>query len=150
MPNTSTVVIGDHVLPVVAQRHARLRHHLNGDDFAKLMSADYSTEAYRILSVLIPALPDAIPEYEWEGFSTPGDWEDYKAGNRDAYQEELDKSPTPDEVVAAFEEALKVNGAGRLGNVMSLVRMGARLAEQTPVPTTVSSPVSPGGNGVSD
>jgi hypothetical protein len=142
---TEFIQLCGHNLPVVAQRHARLRHHLTGEDFNKVLSKDYSTEAYRVLSILIPALPDAIPEYVWEGFGTQEAWESYMRGNRDEYNEDNDNSPTPDDIAAAFEKALNVNGANRLGKLLTVINSGATLvAQQTP-----TSSGSPGENGVS-
>jgi hypothetical protein len=132
-------------MPVVAQRHARLRHHLSGEDFNKILSKDYSTESYRVLSILIPALPGAVPEYVWEGFDSAEAWESYQSGNRDAYDEEKDTSPTPDDIAGAFELALNVNGANRLGKLLRVINSGATLVGQQ----TRTSPESPGENGVS-
>lgn len=140
------VQIGDQKIPVVAQRHARLRHLLKAEDFQKILTKDYAQEAYRILSILIPALPAAIPEYEWEGFTSEEAWKRYEEGDRSAYIEDQDHSPTPMEIVQCFETALMVNGASRLGKVLGLVQSGATLvgAQQTE-----SLPDSLGANGVS-
>ena len=154
------VTLGDRTIPVVAQKHARLRHYLSGDDFQKVFSADYGHESYRILSVLVPAIPNGIKnldnpsvytlqpiaEWEWEGFGSEEAWLAYKAGDRDAYDEDQDRSPTGAEIVDLFEKALMVNGANRLGNLLSLVRSGATLVEAQ---STANLPESPGANGVS-
>jgi hypothetical protein len=154
------VTVGRRMIPVVAQKHARLRHHLNQDDFQKVFSKDYGHETYRILSVLVPAIPlgvrdldnperytvDPIHEWEWEGFTSAEAWEAYKNGDRNAYDEDGDGSPTGAEIVELFEKSLMVNGANRLGNLLSLVRSGATLVEAQ---STGSLPVSPGGNGAS-
>ncbi len=145
-----TVKLGDHVIPVVAQRHARLRNKLSADDFQKIMTMNYGQEAYRVLSVLIPAMlvkNDAtgepmFPLYEFEGYRSQ---EAMEAGD---YQEEYDRSPTTEEIVLAFEKALMVGGASRLGKLMGLLQAGASLtnAQQT---QTLSSPPTPGENGAS-
>lgn len=154
------VLVGDRMIPVVAQKHARLRHYLSGDDFQKVFSKDYGRESYRILSILVPAIPlgvrnldnpekysvNPMPEWEWEGFASEESWESYKAGNRDAYDEEADRSPTGAEIVDLFEKALMVNGANRLGNLLSLVRSGATLVEAQ---STANLPGSLGENGAS-
>ena len=142
---TEFVQIAGKNIPVVPQKHARLRHHLSGNDLSKVMSGDYGHESYRVLSILIPALPGAIPEYEWEGFSGAEDLKRYQEGDRDAYNEELDNSPTPDEIGAAFEKAMSVNGANRLGKLLQLINSGATLVGQQ----TRTSSGSPGENGVS-
>lgn len=144
------VTLGDHRVPVVAQRHARLRHKLSKDDFQKIMTMDYGTESYRVLSVLIPwmvqinqetGIPN-LPLYEFEGYRSQ---EAMEAGD---YQEEYDRSPTSEEIVLAFEKALMVGGASRLGKLMNLLQAGASLTsvQQT---QTLSSPPTPGENGAS-
>lgn len=133
-------------IPVVPQRHARLRHFLKNNDFQKVMSGEYSTETYRILGVLIPALHPAIPIWQWEGFSSEAAYSRYLNGEEDAYEESQDNSPTTAEIVAAFETALMVNGADRLGKLINLVQSGSALAG---VQRTDSSPESLGENGAS-
>jgi len=155
-----TVTIGGRTIPIVPQKHARLRHYLTTDDFRRLASKDYGHESYRLLSVLIPAIPlgvrdldnphvyavEPIPEWEWEGFGSDEAWERYKAGDRDAYDETQDRSPTGAEIVDCFEKSLMVNGADRLGKIIGLVRSGATLVEAQ---STANSPGSPGANGAS-
>jgi len=148
------VQVGRRNIPVVAQKHARLRHYLGAADFQRVLSSEYGHETYRILSILVPAIPHGVqnpsdptryavepfPEWEWEGYGSEDAW---KAGE---YDEELDQSPTGAEIVDLFEKALMVNGANRLGNLLSLVRSGATLVEAQ---STGSLPGSPGANGVS-
>lgn len=140
-----TVRIGDHVLPVVPQRHARLRHKLSPDDFQAIMSKDYGRESYRVLSILIPELPRQIPLYEWEGY------ESEEAMEKDLYDEEKDKSPTTAEMVNAFETAFLVSGAGRMGKIVELIQLGQTvqpLPQSSETSTqTSSSPESSGANG---
>jgi hypothetical protein len=139
------ITLGDKKLPVVAQRHARLRHYLSKTDFSVLMSAQYGPESYKLLSVLVPTLPETMPEWEWNGYASA---EAEKVGD---YVESSDRSPTTEEIVVAFETVLKVNGAGRLGKIMDLVKMGMRQAERNEVQTQMmpSSPASAGANGES-
>jgi hypothetical protein len=148
------------MIPIVAQKHARLRHYLGAEDFQKILSADYGHESYRILSIIVPAIPNGVkdinnpnrrtvepfPEWEWEGFASEEAWKAYQNGDRDAYDEEADQSPTGAEIVDLFEKALMVNGANRLGNLLSLVRSGATLVEAQ---SKGNSPASPGENGAS-
>lgn len=154
------VPVGNRMIPVVAQKHARLRHYLNAEDFQKVLSNEYSHESYRILAILIPAIPNGVPnldnpniysvqplaEWEWDGFASEEAWLAYKGGDRDAYDESADLSPTGAEIVDLFEKALMVNGANRLGNLLSLVRSGATLVEAQ---STGNLPGSLGGNGAS-
>ena len=119
-----TVNIGDHTLPVVPQRHARLKHNLSSEDFEKLMSRDYGSESYRVLGILIPALPETIPLYEWEGFASE------EAMQNDDYDEAADKSPTTFEIINAFEVAFNVSGAGRMGKIVDLIQTGVAASNQ--------------------
>jgi len=148
------VQVGRRTIPVVPQKHARLRHYLGTGDFQKVISMEYGHETYRILSILVPAIPHGVqnpsdpsrfavepfPEWEWEGFGSEEAW---KLGE---YVEEQDQSPTGAEIVDLFEKALMVNGANRLGNLLSLVRSGATLVEAQ---STGSLPGLPGENGAS-
>jgi hypothetical protein len=154
------VPVGKRLIPVVAQKHARLRHYLTGEDFQKVLSMEYGHESYRILSILVPAIPNGVknidnpnvytlqplPEWEWEGFASEEAWRAYNNGDRTAYDEDADRSPTGAEIVDLFEKSLMVNGANRLGNLLSLVRSGATLVEAR---STDNSHASPGGNGAS-
>lgn len=136
------IKLGNHSLPVVAQRHARLRHYLTNTDFTSLLGGNYGHESYRLLGVLVPVLPDAMPEWEWEGYGSEEAWQ-----NSD-YVEDMDRSPTTEEIVVAFETVLKVNGAGRLGKIMDMVKLGMQ-ASAAQVQTTPSLQDSLGGNGAS-
>jgi hypothetical protein len=140
------VKLGNHVLPVVPQKHARLRHKLSAADFQAIMSGNYGHETYRVLGVLIPALHEHVPEWEYEGYASEEAW---KAGE---YSEEGDNGPLTSEIVDAFEVALKVSGAGRLGKILDLVQMGqkaiqAQQAQQTSEQLTPTSPDLLGNNG---
>jgi len=146
--STATVRLGERVFPVVPQKHARLRHHLNAEDFSKIMSGDYGHHSYRVLKVLIPAL-ETMPEYEWEGFHAQENWEAYKAGDRELYDENNDPSPTTDDIIAAFQTALEVSGAGRLGKLLTLISRATTAAELSTARPTPLSPASPGSTGES-
>ncbi|MBA2726478.1 MAG: hypothetical protein H0U53_10850 [Actinobacteria bacterium] len=165
---SEVIKVGRHPLPVVPQKHARLRHNLSAADFQALMSSNYGHEAYRVLGILIPQLHQVMPEWEFQGFGSEEAWKS------DAYDEALDNGPTTAEIVEAFKQALIVNGAGELGKIIDLVKMGQNAMEaqqtqttseqQTPtsldslgvngeshltptgtsLPTTPESPVSPG------
>lgn len=145
-------------LPVFPQKHARLRRYLSYDDFQKVMSKQYSEESYKLLCILIPAMdptnPEArdkgtaIPEWEFDGFPTEERWRDFHAGNKDAYDEYADPGPTTDEIAIAFETALKVNGAGRLGKIITLVQSATKVVEASQVEPVPSS-MLPGNTGES-
>lgn len=133
------ITIGDKKIPVVAQRHARLRHYLGNQDYKVLMSGNYGAESYQLLSVLVPALPGVIALWEWDGYGSQ------EAAEQGTYVEEQDRSPTTDEIVVAFETVLKVNGAGRLGKIMDLVKLGMQSGVQAQA--TQTSLDSPGESG---
>lgn len=135
------ITIGDKQIPVVAQRHARLRHLLGKADYQSLLSGNYGAESYRLLSVLVPELPSVVPEWEWDGYASPENQRD------SVYLEEADRSPTTDQIVAAFETVLRVNGVGRLGKIMDLVTMAMKqVGREVQMPTLPDSPGSTGGS----
>jgi len=146
--STATVRLGERVFPVVPQKHARLRHHLNAEDFGKIMSGDYGHHSYRVLTILVPAL-ETMPEHEWEGFQSQEAWDRYQAGDREAYDENNDPSPTTDDIIAAFQTALEVSGAGRLGKLLNLISRATTAAELSTARPTPLSPASPGSTGES-
>lgn len=135
MASQATVRLGDHLLPVVPQRHARLRRSLSAKDFEAIFTAKYSTESKRVLEVLIPALAD-IPLWEWEGFASQEDMDN------DNYIEGGDRSPTTAEIVNAFEQSLMVSGADRLGKIMGLMETTGALqsVSQSQTPSSLESP----------
>lgn len=158
-PSMGVVRLGNWELPVVPQKHQRLKRYLSADDFKKIMSSAYSEESYRLLCILIPAMDpnnpkadpkDQIQEWEFDGFPDEESWKRYKDGDRDAYDEDRDPGPTTDEIVNAFETALKVNGTARLGKIVTLVQAASRVAEleQSQKVTDLSS-MLPGQSGES-
>jgi hypothetical protein len=149
MANPTTVQLGDRSFPVVPQKHARLRHHLRGTDFQKLLSEDYSEAGYDLLRVLIPAVEEGYPEWEFDGFATEAEWNAYKEGDEEAYNEATDPSPTTDQIAQALETAISVNGVGRLGKLISLVQTAGTLQAQqgTTATQTQTSPERLGSNG---
>lgn len=134
------ITLGDHTaIPVVPQRHARLRNLLKTGDLEKLATADYGPETYNLLTALIPVLPSHLPLWEWEGFGSQ------EAMDSDTYDEALDKSPTTAQIVDAFEAVVQVNGGDRLGKLLGLVTTVQGL---NPTETqTPSSQPSSGGTG---
>ena len=135
----SSVVLCGETLPVVPQKIGRLKHKLNAEDLQRVLSPNFDEESYRVLSVLIPALEERVPRWKWEGYGSAD------AAERDEYVESHDMSPTTDEVIGAFQEALMVGGARRLGKIAGLLS----LAAQTSASTSPASPVSVGSNGAS-
>lgn len=133
-----TIALGNHKgIPVVPQKHARLRHRLGAQDFANIMGRNYGTESYRLLCILIPTIETSIPLWEYEGYGSQ------EQMDRGEYVEELDNGPTTAEIVNAFEVALKVSGAGRVGKILDLIGSVGKLTQTQ----TAASPALPGPTG---
>lgn len=103
------VALGQHEYTVHPQRHAYLRHRLGGEleGLAEVEAvADGNLldqvieKAYEFLSVFIP---DLMPQWEFEGYGSPSAFEARE------YDEAADRSPSPDQIIGAFEMALRVN-----------------------------------------
>lgn len=129
-------------IPVVAQKHAKLRNRLSRADLEAIMTSDYAAQSYRVLGILIPALPEAIPLWEWEGYLSQEDME--------AYRIDLEggNAPTTEEMVNAFEAAFLESGADRLGKIVDLGQTAFQMTQdhqiQTPTPPSPGSPGSTG------
>ncbi len=118
---TEMVTIGKHTVPVVPQKHAKLRHQLSADDFSNLLSKDYARHAYRLLGILVPALPEVMPEWEFEGYASEEAWKN------EEYVMDADEGPTTAQVIDAFEKALMVSGADRVGKLVEVIQAGQRM-----------------------
>ena len=109
------VKVGTKNIPVVPQRHARLRHLLSADDFQAIMTGDYARAA-------VPRPGDSDPRAA--GRDPPlavgrvrlsgghGLWA-LRRGRRQQPDDGGDRR--------LFREALMVSGANRLGKIMDLV-----------------------------
>lgn len=143
LPNgNETVQLGDRLFPVVPQKHAKVRRVLSGDLFSKLMTRNYGEETYKLITLLIPAVkPEngGMPQWEYEGFPTQELWEQWKAGDDDVYDEDMDPGPTTDQIVYALERALMVGGAQRLGKLVNLVTAMGSLSPDQPTATPQDS-----------
>jgi hypothetical protein len=154
---THEVTLGEHTIPVYAQRHAYLSNRLGrfldgflervGDLEPRDLVAALQSNSYELLSVLLPNLEKRVPEYEFRGYGSR------EAMDADDYDENLDKSPTVPEIRAAFEVASRVNGFDVLSHLWkvidpSLLRgvINAQIAEAV----SQTSPTSPSENGTSD
>jgi hypothetical protein len=154
---TAEVTLGEHTVPVYAQRHAYLANRLgkfvdslsertdrfgDADNFFVVLQ-DFS---YELLCMVIPTLAKRMPEYEFRGFSSR---EAMEAGD---YDEQADKSPTVPEIKQAFAVAARVNGFDALGQLRGLVDpklarawVTAQLADLA----SQTSQTSPSANGAS-
>ncbi len=145
------VTLGAHELPVVPQKHARLKHgarRLGFDTveeyFMALVVPVGDQDRYDLLSLAIPELPAAMPRWEWEGYASA------EAAERDEYVESGDRSPDYDQIVAAGHKVIEVNGVGRLGKIVGLLQTMTSLSAPASTPngnSTQPAPVSPGSPG---
>jgi hypothetical protein len=152
---TGEVTLGEHTLPVYAQRHAYLTNRLArflGDLQA---SAETETDdvlglvqerSYELLCVVIPALEKRIPEYEYRGYGSR------EAMDQGDYDEQADKSPTVPEIRNAFEVAIKVNGFDVFVHLKGLIDpklVRAWLTSKLAEALSETSPSLPSANGAS-
>ena len=101
------VELGKHSYEVQPQRMGYLERHLSGlTDLINLdvedgnIIAALGDKAHSVLAIFIPGL---MPEWEWKGYASQ------TAAEHNQYDEEADSSPTFDQIVTAFEVAMKVN-----------------------------------------
>lgn len=122
-----TVTLGDHTIPVVAQRHARLTNRLSSFVTALVASDSEITgdsilaflgdQVYAALCAFIPAIEEhgGLPEWEFKGYASQA------AMDEQQYDPAMDRSPTVPEIVAAFEAAIKVSRFDVFKSVLGLV-----------------------------
>lgn len=147
------VQLGQHELPVVPQKHARLKFGAKRlgfnsveDYFVALVIPSGGAERYELLSLAIPALSEKMPRHEWEGFASEAAMD----RGEDGYDEDNDPSPDYDQIVAAGHKVIEVNGVGRLGKIVGLLQTMTSLAQQespeseNSTATALASPGSPG------
>ena len=148
------VTLGEHTVPVYAQRHAYLANRLGGFvdnvlervgdlDASGLIEA-VQQSSYELLCVLIPNLSKRIPEYEFRGFGSAD------AMVADDYDEEVDKSPTVPEIRTAFEVASRVNSFDVLRHLWAVVDpqlLRGMVNAQVATAISQTSPSSPYANG---
>lgn len=148
------VTLGEHVLPVYAQRHAYLQNRLgrfidglvdDGVEAGNVLDA-VQNSAYELLVVLIPNLDKRVPEWEFKGY---GSREALEQGD---YDEQVDKSPTVPEIRQAFEVAAKVNSFDVLKAVWKVVDpqlLRGLVTAQIAEAISPTLPISPSENGAS-
>lgn len=146
-----TVQLGDHRLPVVSQRHARLDHGARrfgfkdvGEFYAAIaIPVGDHQQRYRLLCLAIPELEKEMPLHEWCGYGSP------EAMEQGEYVDAADRSPTDDEIAAAGHAVIEVNGVGRLGKIFGIVQTMSSLAQPKSQNgnSTEPSPAMPGVTG---
>jgi hypothetical protein len=70
---------------------------------------------YYVLCTFIPALPEWLPEHEFNGYASP------QAYEQDRYDEDEDKSPTFPQFLDAFDVIVEVNGGKRFLDMLGKV-----------------------------
>jgi hypothetical protein len=154
MTSPKEITLGEHTLPVYAQRHAYLINRLGrfmrelqenaGDLDADDLLGFLQARSYELLCALVPSLERRVPEYEYRGYSSR---EAMEAGE---YDPEADQSPTLPEIREALTQASVVNGFDIFLHLKALVDptlarswLSAQLAEAI----LQNSPNSPSANG---
>jgi hypothetical protein len=156
MADPVEVTLGQHTVPVYAQRHAYLTNRLGrflselqdtaGDLQADQLLAYVQERSYELLCALLPGLEKRIPEYEYRGFGSR------EAMDNGDYDEQADRSPTLPEIRHALTEASRVNGFDVLLHLKALVDpqlVRSWLSAQVAEAILQNSPSSPSANGVS-
>lgn len=151
------VTLGEHTIPVYAQRHAylinrlgRFMHELQdsagGIEAGNLLA--YAQErSYELLCALMPNLDKRLPEYEFRGYASR---DAMTAGD---YDEQMDRSPTLPEIRHALTTASEINGFDVLLHLKALIDpklVQSWVSAQVAEAILVSSPSSPSANGGSD
>jgi hypothetical protein len=125
-----TIALGERQgIPVVAQPYAYLTHQL-GELFATIAADAAGSEvtaegllealgrgAWEALCVLIPSLPEHMPEHEFRGYSSR---EAMDLGEFDA--DAARKTPTVPQLHHALETGMRVNGLGALSRLPGMLR----------------------------
>lgn len=150
-PGHSKVVkLGEHDVMVVSQRHARLRFHADRLGFnsveefllALALPVDGGHDRFKLLCVAIPELAQKMQRWEWDGFGSQ------EAAETKIYDEDQDRSPSYDQIVAAGHAVVEVNGVGRLGKIVGLLQTMQKMGEGSPngssTPPVLASPGSTG------
>jgi hypothetical protein len=118
------VKLGEHSLPVYEQRWRRVVNRLGAVLDTTRMTALRAAAGdnaltgaavieivgdrlYYVLCTFIPALPEWLPEHEFNGYASP------QAYEQDRYDEAEDKSPTFPQFLDAFDVIVEVNGGKR-------------------------------------
>lgn len=171
------VKLGEHSLPVYEQKWRRVINRLGAVlDTTRLTALRAAAgdnaltgaavieivgdRLYYVLCTFIPALPEWLPEHEFNGYASP------QAYEQDRYDDAEDKSPTFPQFLDAFDTIVEVNGGKRfldmLGKVLAWDKIKTSLsnkvsewieASSTPQPSlpgtstesgpTSSTPTSP-------
>jgi uncharacterized protein YejL (UPF0352 family) len=143
------VTLGDHEVDVYPQRHAYLTNGL-ARLFTGLAKSGVSLESaqdfvsfmgdgmYDVLCVILPQYGKRCPLYEFMGYDSQAAMDSGK------YDEQLDKSPTLPEMIAALEKAKEVNRldvVSLLGKVFdpNLVRSAVNQKMAEALTTSVNS-----------
>lgn len=152
--SASEITLGEHTVPVYAQRHAYLQNRLGrfidrlleqGVDGGSVLDVAQHS-AYELLCVLIPNLDKRLPEWEFKGY---GSREAMDAGE---YDDKADRSPTVPEIREAFVVAARVNAFDALkvlGTILDPQLLRGVVTAQVAQAISPTSPTSLSANGAS-
>lgn len=153
MSNCQYVHLGTRNVPIPEQRVGRVLNRMGAiiellagvegrKDMApaQLVMAVGGDGLYGLLELLIPKLPQALPEWEFRGYASREAWE---AGE---YDDDEELSPTTNELLNAIAVSLEVNGLYRLAEEM---RKGGPPQTAEVSLTSATSPAANGGSPVS-
>jgi hypothetical protein len=126
MPDSPVeVTLGEHTIPVYAQRHAYLINRLGkflseiqdniGDTDSDDLLSFIQGRSYELLCAMMPNLGKRMPEYEYLGYASR------EAMEANDYEEEADRSPTLPEIRNALTVASTVNGFDVFVHLKALV-----------------------------
>ena len=150
------VTLGEHTIPVYAQRHAYLINRFGrfirelqdsaGDIDGDELLAYAQGRSYELLCALMPNLEKRLPEYEFRGYASR------EAMDAGEYDEQADRSPTLPEIRHALTQASTVNGFDVFVHLRSLIDpklVRGWLSAQVAEAILQTSPSSPSANGAS-
>lgn len=142
------VELGEHTYEVIPQRIAYINDKLGS--IGDLLDLDFSGDegfilalgdnAYRLLKVFIP---DLMPEWEWRGYASP------TAAEQGQYDKDGDRSPTVEQIVEAFNTAMKANRLDlfqQLGKLVGADFIRSALRAQIAGSVLANSPSSSAGS----
>ncbi len=154
------VTLGKHTLPCPAQPWPVVCDVLGVDDPSELLTRGedvfaalrgrFADRPFRdlhgLLGEFIPTLPERLPLHEWSGYASP---EAMEAGERT--RESVRLAPDIDQIAAAIEAIIMVNGGERVGKLLGLAQqaqaLGASVQSTNGLHAGPISPVSPGSTG---
>jgi hypothetical protein len=172
--NVVEVTLGEHTIPVYAQRWRYAVNKLGGvvgsftasgqDVTAENFAVFAGDRVYEVLCALIPGLAKRMPEWEFNGYaSAEAAVRSAQDPAADEYDPETGREPTFEQIIGAMETAWRVNRLDVLGGLKAIVDptmlraqvnalIATRIDDGDPAISSVTpgaSPISPSTNGTS-